>query len=147
MTVRRRLIIALPLLAACYTWQPVRQAGPASGERVNILLSDRGTAEMAPALGPGVSEVEGDVVAADSTDLRLAVRQVANTRGVPAGWLGEGVSIPRPYMARVSQRRFSAGGTALMSGLAAATLYGIYRLLGGPGIFEGGSAGSGSGGR
>jgi hypothetical protein len=46
----------------------------------------------------------------------------------------------------MQERRLSVGGTGLMGGVMAAGLYAIYRVLGGPGLFEGndGQAGGGS---
>jgi hypothetical protein len=98
---------------------------------------------MTSQLGPGVTQVQGEVLPSDSTALRLAILTTANSRGIESDWSREPVAIPVNALGRLEQRKLSYGQTALAGGLAITGLYAMYRLLGGPGIFEG-SAGHGS---
>jgi len=98
---------------------------------------------MSSQLGPGVTQVQGEVLPSDSIALRLAILTTANNRGIESDWQKEEVAIPMNALGRLDQRKLSVSQTALAGGLAITGLYAMYRLLGGPGIFEG-SAGHGS---
>jgi hypothetical protein len=101
---------------------------------------------METTLGPDVAEVEGELLAVDSSGLRLAVTQVQDRRGIPSDWRRETIELPRRTVANLQERQLSKGGTVLLGGAAVGGLVAIYGLLGGPGIFEG-SGGSGGGGK
>ena len=144
---RPQAVGAALLLAGCYTYQPLPAPVPESGTRVAARLTEEGSVELASLLGPEVTQVEGQVMGADSLALRLAILQVANRRGLEATWGGEEVQLPRTSVAVLSQRRLSIGGTVLLGGAAVGGLYFVYRLLGGPGVLEGSGGGGGGGGR
>jgi hypothetical protein len=132
---------------ACYNYQPVAAPGPMPGKRINAGLTSDGARAMLPVLGPDIAEIEGWVVDAGRDTLRVAVLGVTSQRGIPTSWRGEEVPLPREGLAYVGERRFSRGGTVLLSAGLMGGLYFLYRLLGGPGIFEGGGARGGGGGR
>lgn len=139
----RSTLLLVPLIAGCYTYKPLPSTGPATGTRVSAELTDQGSIDMSSQLGPGVTQVQGEVLPSDSTSLRLAILTTANNRGIESDWQREQVAIPVNALGRLEQRKLSYGQTALAGGLAITGLYAMYRLLGGPGIFEG-SAGHGS---
>jgi hypothetical protein len=141
---------ALPLivtLAACYTYGPLPSPEPAPGDRVSAQLTTEGSRELADQIGPDVLHVEGDVLAVDSIGLNLQVREIESYRGMRSGWSGERLHLPRQAVAGMQQRKLSVGGTGLLAGVLTAGLYTVYRVLGGPGLFEGGNGGSGGSGR
>jgi hypothetical protein len=127
------------LLGACYTYQPVPDPTPSPGDRVSAQLTTDGSRDLTAEIGPEVLHVEGDVLSADSTGLDLQVREVESFRGIRSDWHGEHVKLPREAVAGLQQRRLSIGGTTLMGGVLAAGMYAMYRILGGPGLFEGGT--------
>jgi hypothetical protein len=143
---RRYLLGLILTLVGCYTYRPLVTAEPEQGTRVSAQLTGQGSVDLAGQIGPDVMHVEGDVVAADSAGLELVVREIESSRGIRSDWQGERVRIPREAVAGMQERRLSVGGTGLMGGVMAAGLYAIYRVLGGPGLFEGndGQAGGGS---
>ena len=141
----RHVLLVIPLVVGCYTYRPLPSTPPAAGTRVSAELTDQGSVDLSPQLGAEVTEVRGEVVQADSTALRLAILTTANRRGIEADWQREQVAIPVNALGRLEQRKLSVGGTALAGGLVLGGLYAMYRLLGGPAIFEG-SAGHGSSG-
>ena len=141
----RTMVLLVPLIAACYTYQPLPTTPPASGTRVSAELTDQGSIDLTPQLGPEVAEVKGEVIHMDSTALRLAILGTANRRGIETDWQREQVAIPVNALGRLEQRKLSVGQTALASGLALGGLYAMYRLLGGPAILQG-SEGHGSSG-
>lgn len=138
------LIIAL---SACYTYRPLASPEPAPGDRVSAQLTTEGSRELAAQIGPEVLHVEGDVLQVDSAGLNLQVREIESYRGIRSGWSGERLHVPRQAVAGMQQRKLSVGGTGLLAGVLTAGLYAVYRVLGGPGLFEGGNGGSGGPGR
>jgi hypothetical protein len=139
----RTLIGGILLLAGCYTYRPLATPAPLPGDRVSAQLTTDGSRDLTAAIGPEVLHVEGDVVSADSTGLDLEVREIESYRGIRSDWHGEHVHLPKEAVAGMQQRRMSVGGTGLMVGVLTGGLYVIYRVLGGPGLFEGGNAQAG----
>ena len=145
---KTRFILGAALsLAACYTYRPLPTQAPEPGTRISAQLTGQGSQDLAGQIGPDVLHVEGEVVEADSSGLNLVVREIESYRGVRSDWKGEHVRLPRAAVAGIQRRKLSPGGTGLMGGVLAAGLYAIYRVLGGPGLFEGTSGQAGGGGR
>jgi hypothetical protein len=143
----RALIGIFVLLTACYTYRPVSDPAPSPGDRISAQLTTEGSRELAGEIGPEVLHVEGDVVMTDSSGLDLQVREIESYRGIRSDWHGEQVKLPLSAVAGLQQRKLSVGGTTLMGGVLAAGLYAMYRVLGGPGLFEGGTGQGGGQGR
>jgi hypothetical protein len=145
--ISRSVIAAAFLLTGCYTYRPLATPDPAPGDRVSAQLTVDGSRELAGQIGPEVLHVEGDVLDADSTGLNLEVREIESYRGIRSDWHGEQVRLPRQAVAGMQERRLSIGGTTVLGGVLAAGLYAVYRILGGPGLFEGGNNQAGGGSR
>ena len=139
--------VLLLALAACYTYRPVSHPTPSPGDRVSAQLTTEGSRELAGEIGPEVLHVEGDVITTDSSGLDLQVMEIESYRGIRSDWHGEHVKLPLAAVAGLQQRKLSVGGTTLMGGVLAAGLYAMYRVLGGPGFFEGGTGQGGGQGR
>jgi hypothetical protein len=137
------VLAAALLLASCYTYRPLARPEPAPGDRVSAQLTTEGSRDLTPQVGPEVLHLEGTVVQADSAGLELEVQEVESFRGIRSDWHGEHVRLPRYAVAGMQQRRLSIGGTTLMGGVLTAGLYAVYRILGGPGLFEGGNGQAG----
>lgn len=144
MSTRAIFSVALSL-AACYTYRPLAVPEPEPGTRISAQLTGTGSQELARQIGPDVLHVEGKVLQADSSGLDLEVREIESFRGIRSDWNGEKVRLPRQAVAGIQQRKLSPGGTGIMGGVLVAGLYAIYRVLGGPGLFEG-NPGQGAGG-
>ena len=142
----RRWLGLMIALAGCYTYRPVAAPGPDPGARVTAGLTRDGGLAMLPLLGPDVAEVQGRVVSADLDTLRVSLVSITSQRGIPTSWRGEEVPLPRTRLSYLGERRLAVGGTALLSAGVLGGLYLLYRLMSGPGIFEG-SGGVGGGGR
>jgi len=130
-------------LAGCYTYRPLISPDPVAGTRVSAQLTEEGSRDLSGKVGPEVEHVEGEVLRVDSAGIQLSVRQVEGFKGIESDWNGEPVVIPRTAVAGWQQRRFSVGGTGFVGGLVLGGVYAMYRLLGGPGIFQGGGRGGG----
>jgi hypothetical protein len=134
-------------LTGCYTYRPLATSEPAAGTRISAQLTGTGSRELADQVGPDVLHLEGKVLNADSSGLALEVREIESYRGIRSDWNGEQVRVPREALAGLQERKLSPGGTGIMSGVIVAGLYAVYRILGGPGIFEGNPGQAGGGGR
>ena len=134
-------------LCGCYTYRPLVSPEPVAGTRVSAQLTEEGSRNLSGEIGPAVEHVEGDVLRVDSAGIQLSVRQVEAFRGIESDWNGEPVVIPRTAVAGWQQRRLSLGGTGFVGGLVLGGVYAMYRLLGGPGIFQGGGRGGGGSGQ
>ena len=130
-------------LCGCYTYRPLVSPDPVAGTRVSAQLTGEGSRDLSGKVGPEVEHVEGEVLRVDSAGIQLSVRQVEGFRGIESDWNGEPVVIPRTAVAGWQQRRLSLGGTGFVGGLVLGGVYAMYRLLGGPGIFQGGGRGGG----
>jgi hypothetical protein len=144
---RRLLLGAALALTACYTYRPLTTPEPAAGTQISAQLTGSGSRDLAAQVGPDVLHVEGRVLQADSSGLDLEVREIESYRGIRSDWNGEQVRLPRVAVAGIQERKLSPGGTGIMSGVIVAGLYAVYRILGGPGLFEGNPGQSGGGGR
>ncbi|MEA2723159.1 MAG: hypothetical protein QOH59_930 [Gemmatimonadales bacterium] len=148
MRIRFTIILGTTVtLAACYTYRPLSTPAPEPGTRISAQLTGQGSHDLAGQIGPDVLHVEGEVVEADSSGLDLVVREIESNRGIRSDWQGEQVRLPLTAVAGIQERKLSPGGTGLMGGVLAAGLYAIYRVLGGPGLFEGNPGQAGGGGR
>lgn len=140
---RAHVLFGACLLAGCYTYRPISAPAPSPGDRVSAQLTTEGSRDLTGQIGPEVLHVEGDVLTADSSGLDLRVREIESYRGIRSDWHGEHVKLPREAVAGLQERRLSIGGTTFMGGVMAAGLYAVYRILGGPGLFEGGKGQAG----
>ncbi len=136
-----RALAAVGLLGACYSYTaagPAESVTPKLGQRVLVTLTREAVVMLSVKLGPQATYIEGDVLAADSAGLRLAVRRVEDARRIGTDWIGEQVTLPREAIARVTERHFSVGATALLGGLALGGIIGAYAAFGPSGEVGGG---------
>jgi hypothetical protein len=138
-------LVLSSMLCGCYTYRPLISPEPVAGTRVSAELTAKGSQDLTGEIGPAIEHVEGEVLRVDSAGIEMSVLQVEGFKGIQSDWNGEPVVIPRTAVAGWQQRRLSVGGTGFVGGLALGGLYAVYRLLGGPGIFQGGGGGGGSG--
>jgi hypothetical protein len=136
-------LILLLLGVGCYSYQPLETATPAAGTRVEAVLTDAGSVQMASQIGPGASAVRGEVVESDSETMLLALRSVLGRNEQETFWNGEQVRIPLATLARVQQRKFAPGKTLLFGGAFAGSLLAAVEAFISGG--EGGGGGAGGG--
>jgi hypothetical protein len=143
----RSVLLGAMVLTGCYTYRPLATPNPVPGDRVSAQLTTEGSRDLTNQVGPEVLHIEGNVLDLDSTGLNLEVLEIESYRGIRSDWHGEHVRLPRQAVVGIQERRLSIGGTTLMGGVLAAGLYAVYRILGGPGLFEGGGGQAGGGSR
>jgi hypothetical protein len=142
----RNVTVLLPLLAACYVYQPGGVATLPTGRPVRLTLTDAGTASLASELGPSVEAVGGKLIDNTADAYVVALSDSRKRNGTEIDWRGEQVSISKSLVASIQQRQFSRGRTALVAGGVVAALLVARQTLWGPGgVFGSGSPGSGQG--
>jgi len=114
----RSIVLAALLLCGCYEYLPPPAAARApdlTGKRVQVILTDVGSALLASEIGPLGEAVGGTLVEDSQESLVVAVVSVRNRNGFETGWNGERVAVPRTYVAHLEERRFSKRRTFFAS--------------------------------
>ena len=136
---------ALALSCACYGYYAPPSTTDVVGRRVQLSLSDSGSVMLASQLGPASQAVEGQLVADSANQFLVSVVGVRRRSGEESDWKGEQVTIPRPFVTHVAERRFSFGRTALVSILTSGALLAAQQAFSGRGFGGGGGSSSGGG--
>ncbi|MGH7676674.1 MAG: hypothetical protein ACREMV_15525 [Gemmatimonadales bacterium] len=133
-------VVAALVLAGCYRYVPLAAPTPEPGARVQLELTDAGSAALAASVGPRVTLIEGELLAVHAETLDLGVVAVRFYDGQENYWKGERVAIPRGAIASSRQRRLSAPRTLLFAGAIVAAAASVGTATGALG---GGSGGGG----
>lgn len=125
-TVRAALLGAWVTTSACYAYHPVALA-PTPGSRVRIVFtSSTVVATWQPGPDstrhtyPGVLEASGTIQAAASDTVALRLGELRTAAGLVASVSDQVAMLPTAHIARIEERRFQAGTTALAGGAALA---------------------------
>jgi len=120
-------VAVLPLvLAGCYKYVPADHAELAPATPVSVELSERGTVNLAPKIGPSVVVVEGNITDASASSLTLALENIRR-RGESsvANWNGESITLSLDDIAQVKRRELSRSRTVAASTVLVAASVGI----------------------
>lgn len=127
MTVQAALLGAWLTASACYAYRPVTLA-PTPGAHVRIVFITSivvATVQLGPDstrhTHPGVLEASGIIQAAAGDTVALHLGELRTTAGSVPDVSGQVALLPTAAIARIDERRFQAGTTAL-TGLGAAAL-------------------------
>jgi len=107
---------SLSLQIGCYTFKPLQTSVPATGNRMAVVLNDRGRFTLGDRLGSAVDRVEGLLVEVDSMGVTLEVYRTTDLRGTDATWTGERVRVPKDAITGYQERQFSRRRTYLLVG-------------------------------
>ncbi len=118
-------VVAGFLLSGCYTYAPTHGPGPTRGSHVALRLSSDASRELALELGPGVSYVEGVVVADDSAGLHVAISRVEGREALETSWVGEEFTFPHSTYLTLEERHLSVPGTLFVGGLAVGAVFAL----------------------
>ena len=116
--------MVVPLVAGCYTLQPVRGGLPPVGSRVAFDVNDAGRNALGSLIGQEVAQIEGRLLSNGTEDYLVAVSTIHLLRGGEQVWAGEQVRIKPEHVSSAYERRFSRGrtlalGAAVAGGVAA----------------------------
>ena len=108
--------VSLSLQMGCYTFKPLQTSVPATGNRIAVLLNDRGRFALGDRLGAAVDKVDGLLVEVDSAKVTLEVYRTTDMRGNTASWTGERVQVPKDAISGYQERQFSKRRTWILVG-------------------------------
>ena len=130
----RKLTIVLPVfLGACYGYYPPSSPAPV-GKSVEVTLSDSGSFALSRQIGPYAAAINGRLTSDSASALILAVTGVRQRDGNEVDWKGERVSVPRPLVVKLEERRFSRARTTLFIGSVVVGILVARQALGGTGF-------------
>lgn len=131
------------LLAGCYTLVPARGTAPAPGSQMAFDINDVGRVELGGAMGPEISQVEGQVIGKEDGEYIVAVNVVRLLRGGEQVWSGERVRINSNWVGSSYERRFNPGRSVALAavGVAGVAAFIVTRNLITSGSDEGGGGG------
>jgi hypothetical protein len=129
-------VVTAVAVMGCYQYIPLEGAPPPHDEVVRATLTDAGSVELAPQVGPRIAAVEGFISgpvngAADTaTALTFSVRRTLTRSGEERDWTGERLSIPRSAIATFQLRRLSRSRSFALGALLTAVVALGARTLG-----------------
>lgn len=138
------LVTAATLQVGCYNYLPLRRSALVPSTYLAITLTESGSEELGPYLGPGVLVVRGRFLTATDRGLAISVSSVELARGQILEWKGETVTVPGEFVRSVEERQAARGKTALLAGASLLGMVVAYQAFG-PGSSGGAGPGSGSG--
>jgi hypothetical protein len=101
------------VLTSCYDYLPPPSGASVHGSEVRAALTDAGSVQLATAIGPRVTSLDGQVERADGDTLVLHVTSMTLANGAESGWGGERVAIPTPLIASLRERQLNRSRTVL----------------------------------
>jgi len=124
----------LPLLGGCYVYTQAPSA-PAPGTDLVLELNDRGRVGMGDSIGPSVRTIEGKTTLASDSVYALSVSSVGYLTGQVNKWNGERLTVPKPFVMTVKERRFSRSRSSLVAAgfVAAVSAFVVTRTILGSG--------------
>lgn len=145
--IRRSVLLPLVLAsAACYDYHPVTDSSAGSGSEIRLSLTDRGSIDLAPLIGPQITKLDGTLVSVADTMLVVRVSSVINRVGFSSSWNGEQLRVPKGAVSGLERRSLNrrkswlvGGGSAAVVALASLS----FSLIGGGGKSSPGGNGGG----
>ena len=130
---RARAAVALLLAASTgcrtYTVLPSHSLDP--GRTVRVRLTATGSGDVASAIGPHGSVLEGALVSRDDSTLTLAPTRIVRVSGDEERWPGDAVVVRRTAVLGVDAVRVSTHRSLLLAGGMLAALAVVRAAIGG----------------
>jgi len=128
----RRVLLVAGVLAqvGCYNYLPLRRSGLVPSSHLSITLTESGSDELAPYLGPNVLVVRGRYVGPNERGLAVSVESVESRRGGIARWAGETIVVPAEFVRALEQRQGSWSKTLLLASASVVGFVVAYEALG-----------------
>jgi hypothetical protein len=96
------------LVSGCYQYVPIQGEPEQNGGIVRVSLTERGSVELAPYIGPTIVKVDGRLTSASDSALTLHLVNAIARNGVETPWTGESVVVPKGYVSRLELRRLDS---------------------------------------
>jgi len=127
------LVAAASMLAGCYNYVPLRRVALVPSTYLAVMLTESGSEELAPYIGPNVLIVRGRFLSGTDRGLVLSVLAVEGRRGEVLEWKGETVTVPGEFVRSLEERKSATGKTVLLAGASLAGFFAAYAAFG-PGV-------------
>jgi hypothetical protein len=115
----------LHVCTACYSYAPVRST-PQPGAQVALEVTDEGRLALNEKIGPGVVRLEGTLAGMEGDELLVDASAVKQVRGYITDLGGVRVRLPKSYVTRMDERRFSRSRTLMVAGGVVAIVAGFF---------------------
>ncbi|MCC7053790.1 MAG: hypothetical protein IT355_11025 [Gemmatimonadaceae bacterium] len=112
------ITVLVASLSGCYTYGPRSARDDMSGAPIEVLLNERGRADVVQSLGADVLSFRGKPISRVDGVLTVAVDEVTYINRPSSRWSGERVSVPESQVRDVNTRRFARGKTLVTVGAA-----------------------------
>jgi hypothetical protein len=126
MNLRQRLLLTgvLAVTQGCYQYHALPSDLRGATDDVRISLTDRGSVELGPLIGPQITKIEGDLTEAADTMYVVRMSRVINRAGYSTPWSGETLRVPRSMTASIERKELNRSRSWLLGGgsLAAVAL-------------------------
>lgn len=136
------LAAAVLATAGCYSYLPVTGA-PSARSEIEAVLTDSGTLNVAPRIGPNAGSILGRVVGVRGDTIDLAIAEVRTRTGTTYYLRGTTVPLLRGDLSSIRVRTLDKGRTVVA---VSATVLGAAALAAGVSAISGGSDNTGGGG-
>jgi hypothetical protein len=139
------VLLFVHVVGGCYNMTPIEGSTPPAGQEVRLSLSDQGSVQMAPLIGPRIGAIDGRAMESSDSALVVAVQAVVAQSGRSMAWSMEKLTVPRNAVSHVSTRTLDTKKTWAVAGL---TVVGVLLVGAAFGLGNGfdGLLGGGSGG-
>lgn len=124
------VLLVILVTTGCYESVPLGSVDPAPGKEVVVEITSVGAARLAQYIGPRAMSLTGNLIAAETDSLKVAVNVVTRDDGEDQFWKGEAVTISRTDIARIAERRLSPLRTSLAVGILAAVGFTVRQVVG-----------------
>jgi hypothetical protein len=125
-----RVVVVASFALGCYNYSPLGRSSLVPSAYLAVTLTESGSEELAPYIGPSVLVVRGRFRTATERGLMLAVASIETRRGDLLLWNGEPVVIPGEFVRSVETRQTAAGKAALLAGTALVGFFAAYAAFG-----------------
>ena len=133
--VRRRaaVLLAAWLATGCHSYAAVPVEALPAEAPVRVRLTDRGSVDLADALGPRAAALHGRLQERGDSAVVLRVAAVRRANGTEEPWNGERVRLPLAAVAGIERERVSGVRSGLLAGGIVAVLAVAVAAFGGDG--------------
>lgn len=138
------LVAVVSLQAGCYNYLPLRRAELVPSTYLAVTLTESGSEELAPYIGPNVLIIRGRFLSRTDRGLAISVLAVEGRRGDVLEWKGETVTVPGEFVRSLEERKTAAGKTVLLAGASLVGFFAAYAAFG-PGVSGTTAGGVGTG--
>jgi hypothetical protein len=135
--VKARQLLLLPALTACaagcYSYVPVANS-PAPGHAVKASVNDEGAGLLTAQLGPGVLELEGLLLNADTQQVSILVQSYVTRRQGVLNASGEAVRLEPRHIVVMKEKRLERTRSVLLAAALGASAILAIEVFGPDGI-------------